>query len=43
MTELATHESISVFDKTLISRALQPESIVGNMQDSEKQLILFDF
>ncbi len=35
--------SISVFDKTLISRALQPESIVGNMQDSEKQLILFDF
>jgi hypothetical protein len=35
--------SISVFDKTLMSRSLQPESIFGNMQDSEKQLILFDF
>lgn len=35
--------SISVFDKNLISRALQPESIVGDMQESEKQLILFDF
>jgi hypothetical protein len=35
--------SISVFDKALMSRALQPEPIVENMQDSEKQLILFDF
>ena len=35
--------SISVFDKNLLSRALQPELIVGNMQDDEKQLILFDF
>ena len=35
--------SISVFDKNLMSRALQPELIVGNMQDDEKQLILFDF
>jgi hypothetical protein len=35
--------SISVFDKTLISRALQPAAIVGDMQESEKQLILFDF
>ena len=35
--------SISVFDRTLISRALQPEPIVDNMQESEKQLILFDF
>jgi IS4 transposase len=35
--------SISVFDKSLLSRALQPELIVGNMQDDEKQLILFDF
>jgi hypothetical protein len=34
--------SISVFDKTLMSRDLQPESIVGNMQDDEKQVILFD-
>jgi len=35
--------SISVFEKTLISQALQPESIVGNIQDPENQLILFDF
>ena len=35
--------SISVFDKTIISRALQPEAVVGDMQNSEKQLILFDF
>ena len=35
--------SISVFERTLISRALQPEPIVDNMQESEKQLILFDF
>jgi IS4 transposase len=35
--------SISVFDKNLLSRALQPELIVGNMQDDQKQLILFDF
>lgn len=35
--------SISVFDKSLLSRALQPELIVGNMQDDERQLILFDF
>ena len=35
--------SISVFDRTLISQALQPEPIVDNMQESEKQLILFDF
>jgi hypothetical protein len=35
--------SISVFDKNLLSGALQRELIVGNMQDDEKQLILFDF
>jgi hypothetical protein len=35
--------SISVFDKTLMSQALQPEAVVGDMQNSEKQLILFDF
>jgi hypothetical protein len=35
--------SISVFDKNLLSGALQPEFIVGNTQDDEKQLILFDF
>jgi hypothetical protein len=35
--------SISVFDKALISRALQPEAVVGDTQNSEKQLILFDF
>jgi len=35
--------SISVFEKSLLSRALQPEFVVGNMQDEEKQLILFDF
>jgi hypothetical protein len=35
--------SISVFEKTLILQALQPESLDDNLQDSEKQLILFDF
>jgi hypothetical protein len=35
--------SISVFDKTHISRALQPEAVIDDMQNSEKQLILFDF
>jgi len=35
--------SISVFEKTLISQALQPESLDENLQAEQKQLILFDF
>ncbi len=35
--------SISVFEKSLISQALRPESIAGELQDDGKQLILFNF
>jgi hypothetical protein len=35
--------SISVFEKTPISQALQPESLDDNLQADQKQLILFDF
>jgi hypothetical protein len=35
--------SISVFEKTLISQALQPESLDENLHAEQKQLILFDF
>ncbi len=35
--------SISVFEKSVISQAFQPDSIASNMHDPEKQLILFDF
>jgi hypothetical protein len=35
--------SISVFEKTPISQALQPESLDDNLQAEQKQLILFDF
>jgi hypothetical protein len=35
--------SISIFEKNLMSQALQPESIDGNMHDDGNQLILFDF
>ncbi len=35
--------SVSVFEKTPISQALQPESLAGIAQDSGKQLILLGF
>ena len=35
--------SISVFEKSVISQAFQPDSSASNMHDSEKQLLLFDF
>lgn len=35
--------SISVFEKTLISQALQPESTERNLQNDGNQLILLDF
>ena len=35
--------SISVFEKTIISQALQPETIDRNLQNDGNQLILLDF
>lgn len=35
--------SVSVFEKSLISQALRPESVDGNLQNDENQLILFEF
>jgi hypothetical protein len=35
--------SISVFEKTLISQALQPDAVDEDLQSEQKQLILFEF
>ena len=35
--------SISVFEKTLFSQALQPKALDEDLQGERKQLILFDF
>jgi hypothetical protein len=35
--------SISVFEKTIISQALQPEALDEDLQGERNQLILFDF